>query len=97
MPEEELLGGRSNRRKFKQIGAALHEMCQPLTTLQCTLEMAGQNDTLGEYREATETGLAECRRLVALVELLREVLHQASQETEVKESGERGAEDRKPQ
>jgi len=74
MPEEELLGGRSNRRKFKQIGTALHEMCQPLTTLQCTLEMAALNDTLEEYREATETGLAECRRL-----------HEASQETEVEE------------
>ncbi len=85
MPEEELLGGRSNRRKFKQIGAALHEMCQPLTTLQCSLEMASLNDTLEDYREATETGLAECRRLVALVESMREVLHEASQETEVEE------------
>ena len=75
------MGGRSNRRKFKQIGAALHEMCQPLTTLQCTLEMAALNDTLEEYREATETGLAECRRLVALVESMREVLQEARQET----------------
>jgi hypothetical protein len=47
--------------------------------------MAALNDTLEEYREATETGLAECRRLVALVESMREVLHQASQETEVEE------------
>ena len=93
MPEEELLGGRSNRRKFKQIGAALHEMCQPLTTLQCTLEMAALNDTLGEYREATETGLAECRRMVALVESMREVLQEARQETGSEESGERGAQD----
>jgi signal transduction histidine kinase len=85
MPEEDPVGGRSNRRKFKQIGAALHEICQPLTTLQCTLEMAALNDTLEEYREATETGLAECRRLVVLVESMREVLHQASQETEVEE------------
>jgi len=82
MPEEERLGGRSNRRKFKQIGAALHEMCQPLTTLQCTLEMAALNDTLEEYREATETGLAECRRMVASVESMRETLHEAMREAE---------------
>ena len=87
------MGGRSNRRKFKQIGAALHEMCQPLTTLQCTLEMAALNDTLEEYREATETGLAECRRMVALVESMREVLQEARQETGSEESGERGAQD----
>jgi signal transduction histidine kinase len=85
MPEEELLGGRSNRRKFKQIGAALHEMCQPLTTLQCSLEMAALTDTQEAYREAMETGLAECRRMVESVESMREVLHQASQETEVEE------------
>ena len=76
------MGGRSNRRKFKQIGAALHEMCQPLTTLQCTLEMAALTDTQEAYREAMETGLAECRRMVASVELMREILHEAVREAE---------------
>jgi hypothetical protein len=55
--------------------------------------MAALNDTLGEYREATETGLAECRRMVALVESMREVLQEARQETGSEESGERGAQD----
>jgi signal transduction histidine kinase len=93
MPEAEILGSRSNRRKFKQINAALHEMCQPLTTLQCTLEMAALNDTLEEYREAMETGLTECRRMVESVESMREVLHEAKRGAEGEESGERGVED----
>jgi signal transduction histidine kinase len=81
MLEEDPVGGRSNRTKFKQIGAALHEMCQPLTTLQCSLEIAALTDTLEAYREAMESGLAECRRLVASVESMREVLQEARQET----------------
>ena len=77
MPEPEELGGRSNRRKMKQLSAELHELCQPLTTLQCTLEMAALTDTQEAYREAMETGLAECRRLVASVESMREILQEA--------------------
>ena len=62
MPETEEFGGGSNRRQMKQLSAELHELCQPLTTLQCTLEMAALTDTQEAYREAMETGLAECRR-----------------------------------
>jgi len=75
------VGGRSNRTKFKQIAVALHELCQPLTTLQCSLEMAALTDTQEAYREAMEIGLSECRRLVASVESMREVLQEARQET----------------
>jgi hypothetical protein len=56
-------------------------MCQPLTTLQCSLEMAALTDTQEAYREAMEIGLSECRRLVASVESMREVLQEARQET----------------
>jgi len=81
MSEAEPVGGSNSRAKFKQIGAALHELCQPLTTLQCTLEMAALTDTLEAYRVAMETGLSECRRLVASVESMREVLQEARRET----------------
>jgi signal transduction histidine kinase len=67
---------------MKQLSAKLHELCQPLTTLLCTLEMAALTDTQENYREAMETGLAECRRLVALVESMREILHEAMREDE---------------
>jgi signal transduction histidine kinase len=67
---------------MKQLSAELHELCQPLTTLQCTLEMAALTDTQEAYREAMETGLAECRRLVASVESMREILHETMREAE---------------
>lgn len=57
-----------------QVGRALHDLCQPLTTLQCRLEMAGLTGTPAAYREAVELALAECARLVEAVELLREIV-----------------------
>jgi signal transduction histidine kinase len=85
MPEAEILGDRSDRRKFKQLSAALHELCQPLTTLQCRLEMATLADTPEDYREAMENGLAECRRMVDSVESMRQILHEAKREDETEE------------
>lgn len=82
---------------MKQLSAALHEMCQPLTTLQCRLEIAALTDTQEAYREAMESGLAECRRMVASVESMREILHEAKREAESEERGESGVEERKPQ
>ena len=90
MSEEAPVGDRSSRTKFKQIAAALHELCQPLTTLQCSLEMAALTGTLEAYREAMETGLAECRRLVASVESMREILQEAKQENGSEELEEAG-------
>jgi hypothetical protein len=43
--------------------------------------MAALTDTQEAYREAMEIGLSECRRLVASVESMREVLQEARQET----------------
>jgi signal transduction histidine kinase len=79
MPEEELWGDRSD---IKQLSMALHDMCQPLTTLQCSLEMAALTDTQEAYREVMETGLTECRRLVAYVESMRAILQDAKREAE---------------
>jgi ribosomal protein L7/L12 len=44
--------------------------------------MAALTDTQEAYREAMETGLAECRRMVASVESMREILHEAVREAE---------------
>jgi len=57
-------------------------MCQPLTTLHCRLEMAILSDSVEGYREAADTGLSECRRIVQLVELMREILQEAAREVE---------------
>ena len=65
---------------LEKIGLALHELCQPLTTLQCRLEIAHLVGTAEAYREAVDLGLVECGRLVEGVHAMRELL-QSSQET----------------
>lgn len=62
----------SREQEIRRIGAALHDLCQPLTTLQCRLEMAGMIGTVEAYREAVEVGLTECARLAELVAAMRE-------------------------
>ncbi len=66
---------------MEQIGRALHSLCQPLTTLQCRLEMAELLCTMEAYRESVKLGLAECSRLVEGVEAMRSILR-ASQQAE---------------
>jgi hypothetical protein len=62
---------------MEQMGKALHSLCQPLTTLQCRLEMAGLVGTMEGYQEAVAHALAECTRLVDGVGLMREILRPA--------------------
>jgi hypothetical protein len=59
---------------MKPVSMALHDLCQPLTTLQCRLEMAQMMDTPEDYREAVRSGLAECVRLSAAVASMREAV-----------------------
>jgi hypothetical protein len=64
---------------MEQIGRALHSLCQPLTTLQCRLEMAELLCTMEGYRESVKLGLLECGRLVEGVESMREILREGRQ------------------
>ena len=59
---------------MNQIDRVVHDMCQPLTTLRCRLELAGLIGTFEAHQEAVQFGLVECMRLVGDVESLREVL-----------------------
>lgn len=72
----------------EQIAKALHDLCQPLTTLHCRLELAGLSRTAEGYREAVELGLAECARMVEAVGLLREIV-QAARELDAIQRGAR--------
>jgi hypothetical protein len=65
---------RSRDATTEEIGKALHDMCQPLTTLRCRLELAGLVGTEEAYREAVSLGLVECSRVVQAVESMREAL-----------------------
>ncbi len=71
---------------LEQMHHALHELCQPLTTLQCRLEIAGLLGTAEAYREAVDLGLVECGRLVEGVHAMREIL-QASRNAEHEATG----------
>jgi signal transduction histidine kinase len=57
-----------------KMSLALHDLCQPLTTLQCRLEIAGLMGTDEAYRDAVNLGLVECARLINAVGSMREVV-----------------------
>lgn len=78
---------------MKQMNEAIHLLCQPLTTVQCRLEMASLVATTEAYREAVETGLAECRRMVEAVEAMRGILRAALYEVVQEETGQDEAEE----
>jgi len=67
-------GTHINVENIRQIDVALHDLCQPLTTLQCVLELAQVCNTPEAYREAVDTALAECTRLTAMVDSMREII-----------------------
>jgi C4-dicarboxylate-specific signal transduction histidine kinase len=75
-----LCGEASCEEGVKRIGIALHDLCQPLTTLQCRLEMATLIGTAEAYREAAELGLTECARLAEAVGSIREIVRAATRE-----------------
>ena len=62
---------------MERISQALHDLCQPLTTLQCRLEIAQLNGTQEDYRDAVKLGLVECDRLVEGVGVMREIVRSA--------------------
>jgi signal transduction histidine kinase len=68
---------------MRRVNVSLHDLCQPLTTLQCRLELAMMTDTMEGYREAAELGLVECRRLVAAVNQMREIVRSVAEATEI--------------
>lgn len=66
--------GCETKGEMDQVDQALHDLCQPLTTLRCRLELAGLIGTVEAYREAVELGLTECVRLVDGVESMRQIV-----------------------
>jgi hypothetical protein len=66
---------------LKRISTALHDLCQPLTTMQCRLEMAVMMNTPEDYQDAVVTVLNQCARMTASVSSMRQALR-AAQEAE---------------
>jgi hypothetical protein len=74
--------GSAGAGEMKELSKTLHDLCQPLTTLQCRLELASVVGTVEAYREAVELGLEECLRLMHAVGAMREIVRAVTQETE---------------
>ncbi len=50
----------------------IHDLCQPITTLQCRLELAQISGDEPDIRSAIEGGLEDCLAIFACVASLRE-------------------------
>lgn len=72
MSQREL--GEEVEAEIRRLGGVLHDLCQPLTAVQCRLEMAQMLDTAEDYREAALVAAAECERLAQSVTEMRTIL-----------------------
>jgi len=73
-----------NRLKKKQIetiAAALHDMCQPLTALQCRLELGGIRSSAHAMREDIDGAMKDCARMIAAVSRMRAVVAEAREQS----------------
>jgi signal transduction histidine kinase len=57
-----------------QVHADLHELCQPLTALQCRLEIGRMMGNEEALLEAVDGGLEETRRMFEVIDRMRERL-----------------------
>jgi hypothetical protein len=70
----EMSNGEEVASRFNPLPVLLHELNQPLTGLQCSLELATVGErTLEEYRSALRQGLDLVARMRMLVEAVREI------------------------
>jgi hypothetical protein len=82
LPVREIAQEASETDLIERMDVALHNLCQPLTVLQCRLamgEMIGEPDAM---REAIREGLQECARMNRTVGTMRAMLQQVMVDTE---------------
>jgi glucose-6-phosphate-specific signal transduction histidine kinase len=59
---------------LSELDRELHDLCQPLTVLQCQLELAQMMGDPKSLKEAVDAGVVESQRIVASVARMREML-----------------------
>jgi hypothetical protein len=59
---------------LEQMHAELHDLCQPLTVLQCRLEIGRMLGHEGALQEAIDGGLEETRRMFEVIARMRQRL-----------------------
>jgi hypothetical protein len=60
--------------QLEQRHAELHDLCQPLTALQCRLEIGRLQNHEGALVEAVDAGLQETRRIFEVIARIRQRL-----------------------
>jgi hypothetical protein len=63
-----------NEIDLEQRHAELHDLCQPLTALQCRLEIGRMLGHAGALEEAVDGALEETRRIFEVITLMRQQL-----------------------
>lgn len=58
-----------------ELRTLLHDLCQPMTALQCRLELARMETEDEAAGRAMDEALAECDRLYSITEKMRHFLH----------------------
>ena len=69
---------------LEQSHSELHDLCQPLTALQCCLEMSRMPGRDEPLEMAIDESLRETQRIFAIVARMRQRLLRIEQETESK-------------
>jgi hypothetical protein len=59
---------------LEQSNVELHDLCQPLTALQCRLEMGRMLGGTKAFEEAVNGGLEETRRMFKIIDHMRQRL-----------------------
>lgn len=65
---------RKDNLDLEQRHAELHDLCQPLTALQCRLEMGRILGQPGSLEEAVDGSLEETRRMFEVIARIRQRL-----------------------
>jgi len=67
---------------LQQMHADLHDLAQPLTALQCRLEIGRMHGSQGALQEAVNGSLAETRRIFEVISQMRQRLQHEEETTE---------------
>ncbi len=65
---------RKDNDELEQRHAELHDLCQPLTALQCRLEMGRMLSHPSSLEEAVDESLEEIRRMFEVIARIRQRL-----------------------
>jgi signal transduction histidine kinase len=72
----------AGNRASQQLYADLHDLCQPLTALQCRLEIGRMHGHESALQEAVDGSLTETRRMFEIIFQMRQRLQREEETAE---------------